>query len=123
MHSFERSYGKLKSVERTLVAGTSKEILGCMRLQVQGGAELLKHNFYTNKFDATAWNDFDAVPRASSHFGLEDHGGSRKRLLFSRRQKVTEDNQRLLDVADARRPMMNTRRQNLITNVEMENGR
>lgn len=69
---------------------------------------LLKHNFYTNKFDQTgkfdnfsyyfkhclffvsfafvAWNDFDAIPRSASIYGLSDHGGSRKRLMFSRRQ-------------------------------------
>ena len=33
-----------------------------------------------------AWNDFDAIPRSCSKYGLMDHGGSRKRLMFSRRQ-------------------------------------
>ena len=36
----------------------------------------------------TAWNDFDAIPRAASNYGPNDHGGSRKRLLFSRQQVV-----------------------------------
>ena len=82
-YSFERSYERLLSVERTLKAESSGPILACMRL---ADDTLTKHNFYVDKFDCTAWNDFDAIPRAASQFGLTDHGGSRKRLLFSRRQ-------------------------------------
>lgn len=170
-YSFERTYSRLKSTERTLTASTSKKIADCMSLQCE---DLTKFNYYTNKFDTTAWNDFDAIPRSmtayppksnsvgvitrdtmpnnpifaeintigatstnknstlfttstSAHniFGNnENHGGSRNRLLFMRKQQVIEGNQTKLDIADSLKgPGMNTRRMNLITNVEIENGR
>ena len=53
----------------------------------------------------------------------ENHGGSRNRLLFLRKQQVIENNQNKLDESDSTKPKMNTRRLNLITNTEMENGR
>jgi hypothetical protein len=52
------------------------------------GDHLLAHNFYTNKMDATAYNDLDAVPRHSLTKGLDDHGGSRQRLLFTRKEII-----------------------------------
>ena len=82
---------------------------------------LTKHNYFANKFDATAWNDFDAVPRSASIYGLDDHGGSRKRLMFTRKQRVVEDNTLRMRVADEKKVMPNTRRMNLITNVAVEN--
>ena len=83
---------------------------------------LTKHNFYTDKFDCTAWNDFDAIPRAASQFGLDNHGGSRKRLMFSRKQATCEGNQVKMIEAEARKPnKTNTRRLALITNVAIEN--
>jgi hypothetical protein len=117
-YSFERAYERLLSVERTLKAGSSAPILDCMKA---GDESLTKFNYYSNKFDATAWNDFDAIPRSESRYGLTDHGGSRKRLLFSRRQIATESNQAKLDFADSKKIMPNTRRMNLITNVAVEN--
>ncbi len=86
-----------------------------------------------------AWNDFDGVPRsmtpyAHSHASItgelgsmgpgENHGGSRNRLLFIRKQRIIEGNQQLLDYADSKNPPLhNTRRMNLITNTDIENGR
>jgi len=111
---------KLRNKERSLMGRASGPILSCMQLEGEG-LELTKHNFYTDKFDATAWNDFDAIPRAASHFGLTDHGGSRKRLMFSRKQIVREGNQDKLDYADSLKPHYNTRKSNMITNIAMEN--
>lgn len=163
-YSFERTYNRLKSTERTLVASTSKKIADGMSL---ADDSLTRYNYYTNKFDTTAWNDFDGIPRsvtayapkqssvgvmthdsmpssalfstvepkstsnwtkataAHNIFGENDnHGGSRQRLLFTRRQRVIEGNQMKLDAADFKNgPAMNNRRMNLITNVEIENGR
>jgi len=54
----------------------------------------------------------------------DDHGGSRNRLLFTRKQRDIEGNQMKLDLADARKgPGMSTKRMNLITNMDIENGR
>ncbi len=117
-YSFERAYDRLLSVERTLNAGSSETILSCMRT---GDNTLTKHNYYVNKFDCTAWNDFDAIPRAASTFGLTDHGGSRKRLMFSRRQIATDHNTELMSKADEKRTKPNTRRMALITNAAIEN--
>jgi hypothetical protein len=36
----------------------SEQIVSCMALEDDS---LTKHNFYVDKFDATAWNDFDAM--------------------------------------------------------------
>jgi hypothetical protein len=117
-YSFERAYDRLLSVERTLKAGNSAPILDCMRL---GDDTLTKHNYFANKFDSTAWNDFDAIPRTASIYGLDDHGGSRKRLMFSRKQRQVEINTEKMRVADEKKVMPNTRRMNLITNVAVEN--
>jgi hypothetical protein len=51
LNSFERSYDKLLSVERTFEARSAKKILDCIRSDQNN--ELLQHNFYTNKFDST----------------------------------------------------------------------
>lgn len=118
LSSFERAYDRLKTIERTLIAESSKPILECMQAPDQ---ELCKHNFYTDKFDSTAWNDFDAIPRAASQFSLSDHGGSRKRLMFTRRQGVREECQARMDAAESLKPSVNTRRLKLITNIDAEN--
>jgi hypothetical protein len=118
-YSFERAYDKLLEKERTLVAESSAPIMDCMRFC--GGDHILQHNFYTNKFDATAYNDIEAVPRASSTLALSDHGGSRSRLLFTRKEIMRCENQDKLDRIIDAKPMANTRRRSLITNVAIEN--
>lgn len=50
-YSFEHSYDKLLQIERKLVAEGSKPIRQCLRSNVS--EDVLKHNFYTNKFDTT----------------------------------------------------------------------
>jgi len=82
---------------------------------------LTRHNFYTNKFDTTAWNDFDAIPRAASHYGLQDHSGSRNRLLFMRKEVSRVYGDHKMEESVARIPKVNTKRSNLITNVAVEN--
>lgn len=49
--SFEHSYDKLLKIERKLDAESSKPIILCMKANVS--EDVLKHNYYTNKFDAT----------------------------------------------------------------------
>mmetsp|Transcript_23571 Transcript_23571/g.23765 ORF Transcript_23571/g.23765 Transcript_23571/m.23765 type:complete len:357 (+) Transcript_23571:288-1358(+) len=77
--------------------------------------------YFTNKFDATAWNDYDTVPRFTSSYGLDDHGGSRRRLLFSRKQKHSEDCQSKLEKGERERVRLDARRHCLITNPAVEN--
>ena len=51
VNSFERTYEKLLAAERRLKAETSEPIFSCMKFT--GGEHILKHNFYTNKFDTS----------------------------------------------------------------------
>lgn len=118
-YSFERSYERLMSIERTMIAESSKPVFSCM--EFTGGDHILKHNYYTNKFDTTAWNDLEAIPRSSSSLPIEEHGGSRKRLLFTRKEIVKLENQAKSDQLAASMPFVNTKRVNLITNTAIEN--
>jgi len=118
-YCFERTYDKLLSMERTMNAESSKPIFSCM--EFKGGDHILKHNFYTNKFDSTAWNDLEAIPRSFSTLGPEEHGGSRKRLLFTRKEAMRIDSQAKLEKILDSKPTVNTRRVHLITNVAIEN--
>lgn len=118
-YSFERAYDKLLEKERTLVAESSAPIMDCMRYM--GGDHILTHNFYTNKFDATAYNDLDAIPRATSTLALDDHGGSRQRLLFTRKEIMRCENQDKINSIIDQKPKAQTRRVNLITNMSIEN--
>lgn len=73
-----------------------------------------------------AWNDFDAIPRSASTFGLTDHGGSRKRLLFSRREVQRNEVDSILSNTMNNKtnklfPNVNYRRVNMITDPAVEN--
>lgn len=167
------------SIERTIEAVGAKKILDCLR--ADQGNELLKHNYYSNKFDSTgklrefilcfsilvrdlwyrsgctrvhlvlsfckhyvafcfallmlpavmgiflfvytAWNDFDAIPRSASTLGLTDHGGSRKRLLFSRREMQRNEVSEIMTHSKSRSifPEVSHRRVNMITDPAVEN--
>ena len=50
-YSFERSYEKLMSVERTLIAESSQPILNCIRND--DDPKFQKYKYFTNKFDST----------------------------------------------------------------------
>jgi len=77
-----------------------------------------------NKSARLGMSDFDLTLGASDCMNpAENHGGSRKRLMFIRKQRVIEGNQSKLDFSDSLKPHVNTRRANLITNTEIENGR
>jgi hypothetical protein len=72
----------------------------------------------------TAWNDFDAIPRSASKFGLTDHGGSRKRLLFSRREVLRNEVGSYMESTTKGKklfPNVNFRRVNMITDPAVEN--
>jgi len=84
---------------------------------------LTRHNYFVDKFDTTAWNDFDAIPRSTSQFGLSqgDHSGSRKRLMFMRKETLRSLGHDKLERSYDSAPKVNTRRSNPITNVAIEN--
>ena len=116
-YSFERTFNKLKQTEARLIAGAANVIKECISLPDD---TLTKHNYFSDKFDTSAWNDFDAIPRSASEFG-NHHNGSRKRLMFNRTQNMRTIGENKLDTAAASMPFINTRRSNMITNMAVEN--
>lgn len=79
--NFERTLTLLKGVEDSLRGKSSKEMLGCM---ASVHKDAVKKNFYTDKFDTTAFTNFEAVPVSSRDLGGA-HNGSRLRLMESRK--------------------------------------
>lgn len=112
---FERTYNKLKATELKLKQGGSSEMVEGMTL---ADKRLLKYNFYCDKFDTTAWNDYEAIPRAEN-FTLPTNG-SRKQMLFARKQADVDRNDQIFR---ASRPKTASHfgRVNLITNPAVEN--
>lgn len=117
-YSFERTFNRLKQTEARLKAGQAGAIIDCITLPDDS---LTRHNFFTNKFDTSAWNDFDAIPRNASQFQDGDHHGSRKRLMFSRTQIERTVGEERLQLASNNLPYRNTRRSCGISNVAAEN--
>lgn len=66
-------------------------------------------------------NDFDAIPRSVSTTGLDDHNGSRNRLMFMRREVARVYGDSKMEIAVNLIPKINTKRSNLITNASVEN--
>jgi aminopeptidase C len=109
MRRFERELDRLQRKERLVNVKGSYEVGNCLLL---ANNNLTKHNFFTDKFDTTgmaspyhydcvnksnftlsqfvAWNDYDAIPRTVLNYSTADHGGSRKRLMFLRKQTLRE---------------------------------
>ena len=83
--------------------------------------DLVKNNFYADKFDVTAWNDFGAEPRPKDFVANGKHSGSRHAMFNLRKNIDREVCQQLLDVAEAKKPKYSTRRVALMTNVAVEN--
>lgn len=48
---------------------------------------LTRHNFFSNKFDTTAWNDFTRDPRDAGWLESRRHDGSRNQMYFMRKAR------------------------------------
>lgn len=116
--NFERTFGLLKGVEESLKGRASKEMLGCMDTVHKS---LTKHNFYTNKFDTSAWNDFDAIPRVAQTMHDMNHNGSRRRLLESRKAKSRLEGNSFQQKATSKEKTFRNHRISLISNFDLEN--
>jgi hypothetical protein len=76
-----------------------------------------------------AWTDFERIPRTSwtghqsTMLDEHDHGGSRRRLLMTRRENLRTETQQKLDFAQSLRPKSGSLagRINLISDVRVEN--
>ena len=84
-------------------------------------SQLVKNNFYADKMDVTAWNDFGAEPRAPDFVKNGKHSGSRHAMFNLRKNIEREVCQKRLDAAEAKKPQYSTRRVALMTNVAIEN--
>jgi hypothetical protein len=117
-YSFERTFNRLKQTESRLKGAKAGAIVDCITLSDD---TLTRHNYFTDKSDSSAWNDFDAIPRSASQFQDGSHAGSRKRLMFTRTQALRTIGEQKLTSAAAEMPKVNTRRSCGISNVAMEN--
>jgi hypothetical protein len=115
---FERTFNLLKGVEDSLKGSASKEMLGCMSTV---HTNLTKHNYYTNKMDTTAWNDFDAVPRGAETQRDRQHHGSRRRLLESRKSQARAEGADAHQQATSKVKTILNHRIALISNFALEN--
>ena len=116
--NFERTFGLLKGVEDSLKGRASKEMLGCMDTVYKS---LTKHNFYTNKFDTSAWNDFDAIPRGHESQREMQHNGSQRRLFESRKAKSRAEGNDFRAQAASKEKTFRNHRISLISNFAIEN--
>lgn len=115
--NFERTFGLLKGVQDSLKGRASKEMLGCMHTVQK---DLTKHNFYCNKFDTAAWNDYEAIPRDAPMHEMH-HDGSRRRLLEVRRARARVEGAGSHDASFSKDKMTNNHRISLISNYLVEN--
>jgi len=115
--AFTEDLNKLNQVDTKLRNYTSERVVDAIAVNAP---ELTKHNFFVDKSDTTAWNDFDAIPRSQSVYGLGNHAGSRKRLMFIRKEEERCSATTIMRDAEEE-PPFSTKRIALITNVAMEN--
>jgi len=97
---FKKRLQQLKNIEKnlqTMGSQAMKKALTCWN------PELIKNNYFIDKFDATAWNDFGAPGPRDKLFHLSnDHKGSLDTLKNLRKNKDTHYCQDQLDKAKAR---------------------
>ena len=84
MH-FKKMITSLKNTEKLLQTSGSQNMQSALTVW---NPELIKHNYFTNKFDATAWNDFGAPGPRDPMFHMQtNHGGSLETLKNLRKNK------------------------------------
>jgi len=119
--TFQKLLNKLKETEKHYRDIGSQGATACMTLSNKG---LTQHNYYVDKFDTTAWNDFGANPRKFDPFANDATAsthGSREKMYHLRKINARETCQMLLDQADAKKPKFSNRRISLMTNWQVEN--
>ena len=99
-HTFQKQLNKLKETEKHFRDVGSLGATKCLNL---ANKDLIKHNFYQNKFDTSAWNDHGADPRPSN-FSKMTHGGSREKMHHLRTIRSRETSQRILNSSYNRLP-------------------
>jgi hypothetical protein len=99
-YAFKKRVQELKNIERDLATKSSKHMKEALTVW---NPDLIKNNYFTNKFDSTAWNDFGAPGPRDPMFHLQtDHHGSLDTLKNLRKNKDRHYCQEQLDKAKAR---------------------
>ena len=97
---FKKRIQELKNIEQNLATVSSKNMKDALTCW---NPEIIKHNYFTNKFDVTAWNDFGAPGPRDPNFHLQDdHKGSLDTLKNLRKNKDRFICQSRLDAAKER---------------------
>lgn len=120
-HTFQAVMSKLKETEKNFKNMGSTGAAACLKLP----GKLTTHNYYVDKFDTTAWNDFGANPRRFDPFATATEAkvhGSRQKMYHLRKVNLRDSCQHKLTVADERKVKFSNRRIALITNWSVENG-
>ena len=117
-HTFTKLMNGLKEKEKHYRDRGSYAMTECLTVW---NPELVKNNFYADKFDTTAWNDFGAEPRAADFMERGTHNGSRHAMFNLKKIVAREKCQGLMNLAESKKPKYSTRRTALITNVAVEN--
>lgn len=116
--TFTKKLTELKSSEKHFRDIGSHALTEALQMENKA---LLKHNFFTNKFDTTAWNDFGANPRPGD-YASTTHLGSRHKLFNQRNIKARDYCTGKLHQAEMAKPQYSKRRTSMLTNWKIENG-
>lgn len=117
-NAFQRVMSVIREREKHYEMTGSANVGKCL---TSVNPQLTRYNWYNNKFDSTAWNDFTRDPRQPEWLASRQHDGSRLQLEFMRKAEARERAQSLLNASYDLSPQMSTKRVQLITNMAVEN--
>ncbi|CAN0399145.1 unnamed protein product [Ascophyllum nodosum] len=117
-HGFKTIMSRLRVKEKGFVNLGSDGVKECVTLRP---GSLTRHNFFSNKFDTTAWNDLSREPRDSDWLNSPRHDGSSSQMHYMRKMEVRENAQDKLMSRSSPSDKYCNRRITLITNPAVEN--
>jgi len=112
-HAFTETFNAIKLKRQSLRNYSSERLFSCMKFPAE---DLIKYNFYNDKFDATAWSDYGAMPRKVAYKHHDDIRGSRERMNFLRKMRNRDYCAGRLESAEDNKPKFSTKKIGLITN-------
>eukprot|EP00903_Cladosiphon_okamuranus_P015600 g14405.t1 len=115
--AFKKIISGLREKEKNLANHGSDGVRECVTLK----PSLTRHNFFSNKFDTTAWNDFTRDPRDADWLESRRHDGSRNQMYFMRKVEARESAQGKLNASYRGDDNFSTRRIMLISDPAVEN--
>jgi len=116
-NTFQKMLNKLKETEKHYRDIGSKNATACL---IMADRRITQHNFYADKFDTTAWNDYGANPRSTTR--RDGHSGSRENMYHLRKTNSRDVCQGRLEQHEKSLPQFSKARSSMITNWSIENG-